>query len=127
MKPSQQCIDLIKSFEGLSLKAYPDPGTGGSPWTIGYGTTTYRSNGLAKYGRSQVKSGDSLTLKEAEQEKASFIAIIQNRINKEKFSKKLNQNQFDSLISFCYNAGFPPKQMARLREDKFDEYIKFSL
>jgi lysozyme len=31
---------LIESFEGLRLTAYPDPGTGGKPWTIGFGSTT---------------------------------------------------------------------------------------
>lgn len=30
---------LVKSFEGLFLKAYPDPATGNEPVTIGYGTT----------------------------------------------------------------------------------------
>ena len=37
---------LIKPFEGCAkvlpsgaVKAYPDPGTGGAPWTIGYGST----------------------------------------------------------------------------------------
>ena len=37
---------LCKPFEGYarrlpdgSCKAYPDPGTGGSPWTIGWGST----------------------------------------------------------------------------------------
>lgn len=37
---------LIKPFEGYAkklpngnCKAYPDPGTGGKPWTIGWGTT----------------------------------------------------------------------------------------
>lgn len=37
---------LIKPFEGCAtilpnklVKAYPDPGTGGKPWTIGYGST----------------------------------------------------------------------------------------
>ena len=39
MKLSQRGIDLIKQFEGYSSKAYPDPATGGAPWTIGYGTT----------------------------------------------------------------------------------------
>ena len=29
-------LDLVKHFEGCSLTAYPDPGTGGDPWTIGY-------------------------------------------------------------------------------------------
>src|SRR5690606_13888069 len=32
-------VDLIKRFEGCKLTAYPDPGTGGEPWTIGWGTT----------------------------------------------------------------------------------------
>lgn len=30
---------LIKEVEGCRLKAYPDPATGGAPWTIGYGAT----------------------------------------------------------------------------------------
>jgi GH24 family phage-related lysozyme (muramidase) len=37
---------IIKMFEGYAKKlpdggctAYPDPGTGGDPWTIGYGST----------------------------------------------------------------------------------------
>ena len=40
------CNVLIKPFEGLARKrldglieAYPDPGSGGAPWTIGYGST----------------------------------------------------------------------------------------
>lgn len=30
---------LVAQFEGCRLTAYPDPGTGGDPWTIGYGHT----------------------------------------------------------------------------------------
>lgn len=30
---------LIKPFEGCKLTAYPDPATGGDPWTIGWGAT----------------------------------------------------------------------------------------
>ena len=29
-------LDLIKSFEGLRLNSYPDPATGGDPWTVGH-------------------------------------------------------------------------------------------
>ena len=36
---AQPGLDLIKHFEGCRLTAYPDPGTGGDPWTIGYGHT----------------------------------------------------------------------------------------
>ena len=39
MKISPAGLDLIKKFEGLRLAAYPDPATGGEPWTIGYGHT----------------------------------------------------------------------------------------
>ncbi len=46
MQPSQACIGLIQEFEGCAKKqldgpilAYPDPGTGGDPWTIGWGST----------------------------------------------------------------------------------------
>jgi lysozyme len=32
-------IAMVKAREGCRLAAYPDPGTGGAPWTIGYGET----------------------------------------------------------------------------------------
>ena len=32
-------MDLENEFEGCSLTAYPDPASGGDPWTIGYGHT----------------------------------------------------------------------------------------
>ena len=43
---------LIREFEGLELTAYPDPGTGGEPYTIGYGHT------------GGVLPGDKITLAE---------------------------------------------------------------
>ena len=43
---SSEGIALIKRFEGCArrradgmVEAYPDPGTGGAPWTIGWGAT----------------------------------------------------------------------------------------
>lgn len=32
-------LQIVSRFEGCELTAYPDPGTGGDPWTIGYGHT----------------------------------------------------------------------------------------
>lgn len=90
-------IDLVKQFEGLVLKAYVDPATGGEPITIGYGTTIY--NGIQK-----VKMGDKITEPQAE-------AFLQYDINKfaEKvrklITKNLNDNQFGALVSFAYNVG----------------------
>ena len=39
LRTSEEGLDLIREYEGLRLEAYPDPGTGGEPWTIGYGHT----------------------------------------------------------------------------------------
>jgi lysozyme len=93
MKTNQRGIDLIKSFEGLELKAYPDPGTGGDPWTIGYGHTG-----------PEVKKGLVITAQQAE----DYL-----RKDLEKFESKLmgmltapvNENQWAALISFAYNCG----------------------
>ena len=39
MDMSNNGLDLTKISEGLRTEAYPDPATGGDPWTIGYGHT----------------------------------------------------------------------------------------
>ena len=39
MPISPEALQMIASHEGLRLEAYPDPGTGGDPWTVGYGHT----------------------------------------------------------------------------------------
>jgi lysozyme len=36
----QLVVELLKEFEGFRAEPYPDPATGGAPWTIGYGSTT---------------------------------------------------------------------------------------
>ena len=36
LNPARQ---IVAEFEGCVLTAYPDPGTGGDPWTVGYGHT----------------------------------------------------------------------------------------
>ena len=90
MVTSDKGIKLITSFEGCHLKAYQDP-TG--TWTIGYGHT----NG--------VYPGQTITQQQAE------LYLKQDLANKEKYVNKYNnvyhynQNQFDALVSFCYNAG----------------------
>lgn len=32
-------LPLVQRFESCRLQAYPDPATGGDPWTIGWGST----------------------------------------------------------------------------------------
>lgn len=94
MTPSKTCADLVKSFEGCILKAYPDPGTGGDPWTIGVGHTG-----------PEVKPGVVWTQAQAdaalETDLARFARGVWNAIGE----KETTQNRFDALVSFAFNVG----------------------
>jgi lysozyme len=95
MKISNQGIKLIKSFEGLRLKAYKDIA---GIWTIGYGSTRYQNG-------TTIKPGDVLS---CETEANTLFAITLNKyvsaVNKG-IKVALTQNQFDALVSFIYNVG----------------------
>jgi len=92
MKTSPKGIALIKSAEGLRLKAYPDPGTGGLPWTIGYGSTAGVTQNMV------------ITEAQAEQMLAADLVRFE-RIVERLMRVPLNQGQFDALVSFTYNVG----------------------
>ncbi|BET97635.1 lysozyme [Xenorhabdus taiwanensis] len=92
MKISENGINKLKSYEGLKLKAYPDPATGAAPWTIGYGHT------------KGVESGQVITIQQAEeflhQDLIPIYAAIQQLVK-----VPLTQGQFDALCSFIFNLG----------------------
>ena len=54
----QTAIALSSYFESFASNAYPDPLSGGDPWTIGYGTTVMPDG-------NPVKKGDSCTEEQA--------------------------------------------------------------
>lgn len=89
---NQATIDLIKKEEGLRLEAYPDPGTGGEPFTIGYGHT------------GGVKEGDVITEAKAEEllrrDIGTAVIGVSGAVN-----VKLNDNQFGACVSLAYNIG----------------------
>jgi GH24 family phage-related lysozyme (muramidase) len=92
-------IKLIKEFEGCHLSAYPDPLSGGDPWTIGYGTTRYSD------GR-KVQRGDKITVIDA----SSLLELEVDRIAAKlratvPFWNAMSGNQQCALISFAYNLG----------------------
>jgi len=92
-------INLIKQFEGVHLTAYPDPLSGGEPWTIGYGTTRY-SGGVP------VKRGDKINMIEADM----LLRLEVDRIAKKLATtipnwKVMDDNQRSALVSFAYNLG----------------------
>jgi peptidoglycan hydrolase-like protein with peptidoglycan-binding domain/GH24 family phage-related lysozyme (muramidase) len=92
-------VDLIKTFEGSRLEAYPDPKTGGEPITIGWGSTRDRN------GRP-FKLGDRITAQEAEELLMGQITGAylppQERIPG---WQNLNDNQRGAILSFAYNLG----------------------
>lgn len=89
---SEEWKDLVSSFEGLRLEAYPDPGSGGVPWTIGYGHTL------------GVKPGDVIT----EEEAVRFLYMDAKRFERSvnrNVKVPLTQYQFNALTSFAFNVG----------------------
>jgi lysozyme len=100
-------INLIKEFEGLHdvrgdgmVYAYPDPGTGNLPITIGWGTTRKRDG-------SPFKLGDKITREEAD-------ALFEEQLKRDYWDKlkvkvpywdEMNDNQKGALLSFAYNLG----------------------
>jgi lysozyme len=96
----EEGYELKKKFESCELVSYPDPGTGGDPWTIGWGNTFYED------GR-KVKRGDKITQERADQ---LSLYTCQNVFLK-KLSEsipgwdKMNDKMRGALLSFAYNVG----------------------
>lgn len=96
-------IALIKQFEGCARKrpdgrfdAYPDPGTGGDPWTVGWGATG-----------AGIKRGTVWTQAEADAWFDTHIQRYAADVVKALGSSlaRTSQAQFDALVSFHYNTG----------------------
>lgn len=95
MNISPQGLSLIKSFEGLRLDAYRDSV---GIWTIGYGCIKYPDG-------TQVKAADCCTNEQAEAFLKADVQRFVDGLNKRLIGIVLKQNQFDALVSFCYNLG----------------------
>lgn len=97
MKISDNGIAEIIAFEGLVLKAYPDPGTGGEPWTIGVGHTSAA-------GPPRVKKGMAITKEEAITILRRDLAVFERGVSEMVFHP-ITQGQFDAVVSFSFNVG----------------------
>ncbi len=97
MNTSLNGINLIKQFEGCRLTAYPDPGTGGDPWTIGYGNTFYADG-------HKVMKGDKITQAQADNLLLNLLHKFEVMVAA-RLTTAVKQNQFDALVSFAWNTG----------------------
>ncbi len=117
MKISKNGLDIIKEFEGFSYKAYLCPA---KVPTIGWGFTYV--------GGKKVKDGDIIGREEANNELIRQVEKYENAV-KESINnlKNINQNQFDALVSLCYNIGTEAfKKSTLVRLLNINDYINAS-
>ena len=95
---SQAGYDEIKHSEGFRSEAYVDPGTGGEPITIGYGTTGAAINRPIKLGETVTEAQAEIWLKQHVDDVA--LDAIKDLVDVE-----LTQGMIDALASFIYNVG----------------------
>ena len=93
MRISEKGIALIKHFESCRLVAYPDPGTGNAPWTIGWGHTGPEVKPGLIWTQEQADHALLLDLKQFERDVLFLVNV------------PLTQAQFDALVSFTFNVG----------------------
>lgn len=92
-KISENGINLIKKYEGLSLKAYKQ-NSNEEYYTIGYGT--YNKN---------ITKDMTITVEEAEVLLMEELEEVEKYVNKYCGYLNLTQSQFDGLASFTFNVG----------------------
>ncbi|HCI6538319.1 TPA: lysozyme [Klebsiella variicola subsp. variicola] len=97
MQISNNGIALIKRFEGCRLTAYPDPGTGGDPWTIGYGWA-------GKVDGKPIKPGMKIDDATADRLLRTGVVSFDQSVSK-MLKVSVTQNQYDALVSLAYNIG----------------------
>ncbi|MEM6857305.1 MAG: lysozyme [Pseudomonadota bacterium] len=100
-------VALIKRFEGCArlrkdglIEAYPDPGTGAEPWTIGWGAT-----GAGLEPGSRIGPGTVWTQKQCDARLAADLKRYARDVARAIGSAPTTQEQFDAMVSFHYNTG----------------------
>lgn len=95
---------LLNTWEGCRLSAYPDPASGGAPWTIGYGHTG-----------PDVHPGLTISQQQAEAWLQSDVAGAASSVDRLLTGVVLTPRQRDALISFCFNVGAGALERSTLR------------
>lgn len=95
MKTSIDGLNLIKRSEGF--RRYPYLCPAGVP-TIGYGSTHYENGKAVKLSDPPISEEKGVELLAGTL--TQYESVVTNSVN-----RKLEQNEFDALVSFCYNIG----------------------
>ncbi|WWO60323.1 endolysin [Xanthomonas phage SB4] len=83
----------VMDSEGLHRTAYPDPGTGGAPWTICYGHTGKDVYPGLTVTQAQCEAWLVQDLREHERHVQRLVKV------------PLRQGEYDALVSFSFNVG----------------------
>lgn len=86
-------LALTKKSEGCRLEAYPDPVSGGKPWTIGYGATGPGVTKSLRWTQEQADLDLAVRLGNIGESLDSLVHV------------KLRQQQKAALADFMYNEG----------------------
>ena len=90
MKISQAGLDIIKHYEGCRLTSYKCPA---GVWTVGFGWT------------EGVTPGMTITRAQAEELLIRGVVSYEKAVQETIDDAKTTQNQFDAMVSLCYNIG----------------------
>ena len=97
MSDFSHAVNLIRKYEGFSEKAYPDPDSGGEPYTIGYGTQFYPDG-------TPVKQGQCCSKQKALEYLFHEVQIIDIQLSK--LNLGLDDHMRQALISFIHSVGW---------------------
>ena len=102
---NERGIQIVKSFEGLSLKPYLCPA---KVWTVGYGATRSSTGGPVDpdMGVISEAEAESLLVRDLETSEGWVSRLVK---------KPISENQFSALTSFTFNVGCGALQRSTLR------------
>ena len=102
---NERGIELVKVFEGFSLKPYLCPA---NVWTVGYGATVGSDGGPIDLDMEPISEAEAeaLLIRDLESSEGWVRRLIKTA---------LTENQFSALTSFTFNVGAGALQRSTLR------------
>ena len=87
------CYALIRHFESCRLRSYPDPKTGGAPYTIGWGACSAEIGPGITWTQDRADARLEGDVAQREMDANNAIRVV------------VTQGQYDAFVSLLYNVG----------------------
>ena len=122
MKASKALFDMLKHHEGVRQKPYQCPA---NLWTIGVGSLLYpeqarippTAEGMAKRKAWPLNPQDNRTWSMQEVDALLAKDVVRFERGLDKFLPiPLKQNEYDAILSFCFNLGLGTFQRSTIRQ-----------